>query len=481
MKIHNTLFIIISVILFFVYPSSAMEQQFPSETFMQGQEFSDTKDLLPTSTSPRKRQSTLERPRLEISEIKFPDYIKQASKRPIVNNENKKESPEGLALSSLNVDDFELETPGILCTPIPSFASNEETARPVKSKWKFKRVKKESGFERRKACYRKHFFNEFSPYDAMDIFEKKAQWSKKFNNVGVSKNEIYNKFREDYYFFDEYKHLRNLAKTTSKKHFKKIINHNLNFLEQRLSWEQIYNSHAIMNSDNQIDSEKTLYKISSMPLYMSIQSDYLTFLEELILPIAQNAVEEISWFYHEMSQSALKCPDLSLDQAHALAATNFILRIVGPILYDARSILIKYKGGELQEMEGKELLFQKITLPPPDSKEEMIFIDHMCKRMNPEKIEKIEKTYQQYGRNSSIRKQKERDLTKLIQKSFKSDSQFLESDFHDFLGGFYLLLADELKFLDDPSFGKTQKEIKNIIKLREKFVAFKKNLQAALY
>lgn len=455
MKIHKY----ISIILLFTHSVSAMER----------------------------RQSTREVPHREISAIDVPRFIGLGPQQPLIaQHEKKKEDivPEGLILKLTHLDDFvaPLDTPRIFI-PIPRFPSNDETLKSVnKRKWNFNFVKKQDPeFARRKALYREHFFNEFSSFDTMELPQKKALWREKFNGVGVNKNEIYSNFREDAYFHEEYKHLRNLAKTKLKKHFKKILHHNLNFLEQQLLWDKIYTSNSIKNSDNQIELEKTIYKISSMPMYMSIQRDYLSFLEEFIMPIAQNAPEEISWFYREMAHSALQCKDIPEGQAQTLATTNFILRIIGPILYDARSILIKYEGWELQEMEEKELLFQNIPLPQPGTKEETMFVTHMCERMNIEKIDKINETYEKYGRNSAKRKRKERDLTKLIQKSFKSDSEFLETDFHDFLGGFYLLISDELKFLHDPSFGKTDKEIKNIIKLRERFAQFKKDLQMALF
>ncbi len=233
----------------------------------------------------------------------------------------------------------------------------------------------------------------------------------------LSKNQITEFLRTSENLKAEYLYLRNKTNRALQNHLKKVMSHNLSFLDKMGAWSEAFDIQKI-DDDN---FHMALIQTALEPVFIEQQREYLQFLYEVILPMVRDTPKEVREFFYEMvmaSKKALRNMSLSeenldSDDIDNIAINNFILYIINPLIFDMRINLVRFSHKEIKTLEEKETEFIKRN-PNTNILPEQALIEGVIARMNSEKIERIAKTF-----HDPQRKIKENALTKLLQRTFK--------------------------------------------------------------
>lgn len=187
---------------------------------------------------------------------------------------------------------------------------------------------------------------------------------------------------------------------------------------------------------------------SQVPMSMEeSQKGYISFLDQIILPMVVRATPEISFFFYRAARAAeevLAAEKVEGFDIFDFATNAFVLSVINPVLSDFREKLITYSSKELVTYEKKEMaqVLEINTLPEKGSELEIKLLEGVAIRMRSSSREKT-------ARTCSKKRTAEEDLLKrLIQKTFRAPSEFQAVDYAGLQAFFSLLIASEGELID---------------------------------
>lgn len=313
----------------------------------------------------------------------------------------------------------------------PRSASEEQLGCKSKRKeksWKKLFPPKDLEFQRRK----QHYFDEFfRKRDRIGAFVNLEQRFKELEEKNI--NQLFAYLRNSA-FKAEYTYFRHHLKSMLSEHLQALHEDEFAFLQNATEMDAAMKSKAWKPRDTQ-DAHDELKEISSQPEALSVQKAYLVFLHQHLLPMVQHVPVDVRDFFRSMAQSVAGAAESANGAAsssingHNIATNCFMLYVLLPLLTDGHLDSIQISDKELQHYERNEMKFLKLDrLPHAYSDDETQLVLGVVHRMN-----------------SSIgpAPDRERALGRLLMRTFKSESEFLEADYRNFMGQFYLMFDDE--------------------------------------